>query len=200
MNAGHSRDSERASDPWLSEHTDVLTAGMTVLELGSGGGEDCADLVSFGIDVIAFDKSLWGLRRIRERAPGARFVRGDMREPLPFPDEQFDAVVASLSIHYFDWRTTERIVAEIYRVLRPEGWIVCRVNRVGDVHFEYGEGKEIEPEFFEMRAGHTKRFFNKAQLRALLETAFYVDSIVPRVSTRWGKDKQTLVARAQRRA
>ena len=191
-------DPQRPSDPWLQEHRDLLVPGLLVLDLGCGSGEDTVDLRAFGLDVIAFDRSLWGLQRIRERAPGTRFVRGDMRETLPFADEQFDAVVASLSIHYFDWRTTERIVSEIYRVLRPGGWFVCRVNRVGDVHFEYGEGKEIEPEFFEVRPGHTKRFFNNAQLQALLDTAFDVDSIVPRVSTRWGKEKQTLVARAQR--
>lgn len=193
-------DPERPSDPWLQEHRDLLAPGMQVLDLGCGSGEDTVDLRAFGLDVIAFDQSLWGLRRIRERAPGTRFVRGDMRSGLPFGDEQFDAVVASLSIHYFDWRTTKGIVTEIHRVLRSEGWFVCRVNRVGDVHFEYGEGKEIEPEFFEVRPGHTKRFFDETQMRALLETAFDVDSIVPRVSTRWGKDKQTLVARAQRRA
>ncbi|CAN5833714.1 hypothetical protein BH23CHL2_BH23CHL2_30780 [soil metagenome] len=189
---------ERPSDPWLQEHRDLLRSGMTALDLGCGSGEDTADLLRMGLDVIAFDQSLYRLRRARERAPGARIVRGDMRQALPFADERFDVVVASLSIHYFDWRTTERIVAEAWRVLRAGGWILCRVNRVGDVHFEYGKGEEIEPEFFEVRPGHTKRFFCEKSLRELLECAFVVDSIVPRDSRRWGKDKQTLVARAQR--
>ncbi|MEZ4569755.1 MAG: methyltransferase domain-containing protein [Thermomicrobiales bacterium] len=145
-----------------------------------------------------FDQSLVGLRKTRQRSPGVRIVRGDMRERLPFRDERFDAVIASLSIHYFDWKTSEGIIRELRRVLRPDGWFICRVNRVGDVNFSYGEGTEIEPEFYEVRPGHRKRFFTEDSFRRLLETGFRVDSIVPRVSTRWRKDKQTLVARAQR--
>jgi SAM-dependent methyltransferase len=173
---------------------------MTVLELGCGNGDDCADLVGYGIDVVAFDRFVASLRRARRQAPGIRIVRGDMRRPLPFLDEQFDAVVASLSIHYFDWATSAAIIAEVGRVIRPGGWFISRVNSVGDVNFEYGQGIEIEPDFFEVRPGFYKRFFSEAALRKLLEPEFAVDSIVPRVSMRWKKEKQTLVARAQRRA
>jgi SAM-dependent methyltransferase len=200
MAVDRSLDAERASDPWLNEHTDLLTAGMTVLELGCGNGDDCADLVGYGIDVVAFDQFVASLRRARRQAPGIRIVRGDMRCPLPFRNEQFDAVVASLSIHYFDWATSAAIVSEVRRVVRPGGWFISRVNSVGDVNFEYGKGAEIEPDFFEVRPGHFKRFFTEDSLRRLLDGAFDVDSIVPRVSTRWTKEKQTLVARAQRRA
>lgn len=198
MHVDYSLESERISDPWLDDHADILKPGMTVLELGCGNGDDCVELARYGVQIIAFDQSLSGLLRTRERSPGVRIVRGDMRERLPFRDEQFDAIVASLSIHYFDWQTSEEIIRELRRVVRPGGWFVCRVNRVGDMNFSYGEGTEIEPEFFEVRPGHRKRFFTEDSLRKLLATAFRVDSIVPRVSTRWGKDKQTLVARAQR--
>lgn len=189
----------RPSDPWLDEHRDLLHPGDLALDLGSGSGEDSADLLSAGLNVVAFDQSYYRLRRARGRAPGARIVRGDMRAGLPFRDAYFDLVVASLSIHYFDWKTSCAIVAEIGRVLKPRCWFLCRVNRVGDIEFEYGEGNEVEPEYFEVRPGHRKRFFTEETLRDLLETTFDVDSIVPRVSRRWTKEKQTLVARAQSR-
>jgi len=190
----------RPSDAWLDEHADLLRPGLTALELGCGTGDDTAELARIGIDVIALDRSLQQLRRTREQAPGVRLVRRDMRAGLPFDDGRFDLVVSSLSIHYFEWATTCRIAAEIARVLRPGGWLVCRVNRVGDVHFDYGVGREIEPEFFEVRPGHTKRFFSEETLREVLEAHFEVDSIAPRVSRRWGKEKQTIVARARKRA
>lgn len=190
---------DRPSDPWLDEQRDLLQPGELALDLGSGSGEDSADLLRFGLDVVAFDQSYYRLRRVRRRAPEARLVRGDMRAGLPFPDAYFDLVVASLSIHYFDWQTSLAIAAEIGRVLKPRHWFICRVNRVGDIQFEYGKGREIEPEYFEVRPGHCKRFFTEAMLRQLLETTFDVDSIVPRVSKRWMKEKQTLVARARNR-
>ncbi len=187
---------ERPSDPWLQEHADILQPGCTVLELGCGSGEDTRELIEMGLNVVALDQSLNQLRRTRRRAPEARLVRCDMRTGLPFADGSFDLVVSSLAIHYFDWTTTRRIVGEVARVLRAGGWFLCRVNRVGDAHFDYGRGPEIEPEFFEVRPGHQKRFFSEASLRMAIEPALCVDSIVPRISTRWGKDKQTLVARA----
>lgn len=190
----------RPSDPWLEEHADLLRPGLRALELGCGSGEDTAELVRMGIEVIALDRSLAQLRRTRERAPGVRLVRRDMRAGLPFGDGRFDLVVSSLAIHYFDWATTCRIADEIARVLRPGGWLLCRVNHVGDVNFEYGAGRELEPEFFEVRPGHTKRFFSEAALRELLAPRFEVDSIAPRVSTRWSMQKQTIVARARKRA
>jgi SAM-dependent methyltransferase len=198
MTLDQSPEYARPSDPWLDEHANILWAGLTALELGCGSGEDTAELARMGANVFAFDRSIHQLRRTRAKAPQARLVHGDMRTGLPFADARFDIVVSSLAIHYFDWQTTCRIVAEIQRVLRPGGWLLCRVNRVGDANFEYGAGREIEPDFFEVRPGWFKRFFSEDTLRAALEPHFRVDSIAPRVSTRWGKDKQTLVAKARK--
>ena len=200
MAVDRSLDAERDSDPWLADHTDLLRPGLAVLDLGCGNGDDSQDLVERGLQVVAFDQSRVSLRRARRRASKIRIVHGDMRAPSPFADATFDLIVASLSLHYFTWQQSERIIEEVRRILRPSGWLICRVNRVGDVHFEYGKGAEIEPDFFEVRPGHFKRFFTEDSLRRLLDGAFDVDSLVPRVSMRWRKEKQTLVARAQCRA
>ncbi|MEZ4572556.1 MAG: hypothetical protein R2849_20010 [Thermomicrobiales bacterium] len=47
-------------------------------------------------------------------------------------------VIASLSIHYFDWKTSRESSASSAVILRPDGWFICRVNRVGDINFSYG--------------------------------------------------------------
>lgn len=108
-------------------------------------------------------------------------------------------MVASLSLHYFDWKTTGAIVHDISQVLRPGGMLLCRVNRVGDVNFEYGVGTEWERDFFEVRHGHFKRFFDEESLADALSTAFIVDEIHPAETRQYGKEKRTIVAKARRR-
>jgi SAM-dependent methyltransferase len=200
MTCGELNSGERPSDAWLDEHRDLLQPDLLALDLGCGTGEDSYDLLALGLRVIALDRSMHRLRRAHELAAAARFVRADITRDMPFAADTFDIVVASLSIHYFDWATTVRIAGEIARILRPGGWLICRVNRVGDVNFEYGCGPEIEPEYFEVRPGHRKRYFTETTLRELLEPCFTIDAISARGSRRWGAEKRTLVARAQRRA
>jgi SAM-dependent methyltransferase len=191
---------ERPSDPWLDEHRDLLRSDLTALDLGCGSGEDSHDLLEMGLNVVSLDQSMQQLRRARKQAPAARFVKADITKGTPFDDKTFDVVVASLSIHYFDWATSYDVAAEIARILKPSGWFICRVNRVGDIHFEYRSGLEIEPEYFEVRPGFRKRFFNETMLRRLLEPHFDIDMIAPRTSSRWGLEKLTLVGRARKRS
>lgn len=188
----------RPSNPWLHEHADLLVPGYRALDIGCGSGEDSADLVRAGLEVIGLDRSDKRLERAREHVPDATFIVADIASHIPFPDNHFDLVVASLSIHYFPWVTTEAVVREIARVMRPGTTFLCRVNRVGDVNFEYGAGREVEPEFFEVNPGFFKRFFTEETLADALGVALTVESIVPATTTRWTDVKQVLVARARR--
>ena len=93
----------------------------------------------------------------------------DLRAPLPFADASFGAAIASLSLHYFDWATTERAVAEIRRCLLPGGLLLCRLNSTADVLHGAQGHEEIEPRFYRVRARYaeTKRFFDRADLDRL---------------------------------
>jgi ubiquinone/menaquinone biosynthesis C-methylase UbiE len=179
-------------------HTDLLIPGYRALDIGCGSGEDSADLMHAGLEVIGLDRSERQLKHAREHVPDVTFIAADITEHIPFPDEHFQLVVASLSIHYFPWTTTEAVVREVARVMQPGATFLCRVNRVGDVNFDYGVGREVEPEFFEVSPGHFKRFFTEQTLAAALGVALTVESIVPSTTTRWGAVKQILVARAKR--
>src|SRR5205814_218235 len=56
---------------------------------------------------------------------GIETVWADVDEPLPFPDERFDVVVAGELIEHL--RDPDRLVAEARRVLRPGGAFVGSV-------------------------------------------------------------------------
>jgi SAM-dependent methyltransferase len=61
----------------------------------------------------------------------------DLAQPLPFADDSFDDVIASLVLHYLeDWSAP---LAEIRRILRPGGRLVMSVNHPFVHAFNYPE-------------------------------------------------------------
>lgn len=130
---------------------------------------DTSVLVAAAAHVTATDIPGSSFDRARKAAPAATFLHHDLRKPFPFADRSFGAVVASLSLHYFDWCTTLAIVSEIRRCLEPRGAVVCRVNSVRDFNSGAGTGREIEPNFFDTvgKYSNYKRFFDGPSVRAM---------------------------------
>ncbi|WP_159883499.1 class I SAM-dependent methyltransferase [Paenibacillus puerhi] len=155
-------------DLWLEPYLDELRAGdgRPVLDLGCGAGNNSLYMTERGIPVIACDLSAEALRRVAERLPDVTARQLDLLDPLPFEDGSAPVVVADLCLHYFPWADTQRVIAEIRRVLQPGGWLLCRVNSIRDTEFGAGEGTELEPGLYE-RDGRLKRFFERDQLEAL---------------------------------
>lgn len=87
-------------------------------------------------------------------------LKMDMTEKFPFQDDTFDAVVADLSLHYFEWALTKQIVGEIERVLKKYGLILARFNSDKDHGYGTDNGKIIEPGL-RLVDGRTKRFFRR---------------------------------------
>jgi SAM-dependent methyltransferase len=101
--------------------------GRTVLDAGCGPGITTRELLDGGARVVGVDVSPRMLRHARARTGGeAEFVRADLGRPLPFDAGAFDLVHGSLAFDYLeDWRS---LFAELARVLRPVGTLVCSVQ------------------------------------------------------------------------
>ncbi len=101
--------------------------GRRILDAGCGSGPLAAELVARGADVVGFDGSPVMIDLARRRLGGTvPLTVHDLAEPLPYEDESFDVVVASLVLHYLeDW---DGPLAELRRVLRPGGRLVVSVN------------------------------------------------------------------------
>ena len=52
----------------------------------------------------------------------------DMQNPLPFDDNKFNIVFANLSIHYFDDKTTKKLMSVIKRILKKASLFIGSVN------------------------------------------------------------------------
>lgn len=101
-------------------------AGLEVLDAGCGSGPLMEVLRSKGAAVAGFDLSPAMVELARERLGEGADVRvADLGAPLPYPDDRFDLVVASLSLHYVeDWASA---LAELRRVLRPGGRLTVSI-------------------------------------------------------------------------
>lgn len=175
---------------WLPALRDAAEGGP-VLELGCDTGGDTAWLAAQGFGVVAGDISESSLRACAATVPSARLLQLDLRAPLPFAGAAFGAIVASLCLHYFDWASTERAVAEVRRCLAPGGLLLCRLNSVNDVHHGAGQGEEIEPHYWRVHATYSecKRFFDSADVQRLFAAGWDAVSVDELANDRYGKPK-----------
>ena len=73
-----------------------------------------------------------------------------------------------LSLHYFNEVTTEFLFNEIYRVLKPNGFLIARVNSTNDKQHIPMNAKEIEKNFY-YDGKIYKKFFEKDDFEVLLK-------------------------------
>jgi SAM-dependent methyltransferase len=92
-----------------------------------GFGRHAVPLAEAGYRVVGVDRSQTLLAEARRRTGGARWPKlsaADYRE-LPFPAGSFDAALnLATSLGYLGDAEDTRVLAEIHRVLRPEGRLV----------------------------------------------------------------------------
>jgi SAM-dependent methyltransferase len=94
-----------------------LRAGATVLDLAAGTGKLTRTLLQAGFDVVAVEPQA-ELRAILSAHVGSERVREGLAEAIPLPDASVDAVTVASAFHWFDQPVA---LAEIHRVLRPQG-------------------------------------------------------------------------------
>jgi len=100
-------------------------AGGRVLDIGCGNGYVLSRYAAAGAHVCGVDLTTAAIRLCRQRfalmnLPG-EFTVGNA-ERLPFPDATFDCVCSMGVLHHTP--DTARAVAEVHRVLRPNGRVI----------------------------------------------------------------------------
>lgn len=93
-----------------------------ILDLCCGSGQSTQFLVRRSRQVIGLDASPLSLGRARTNVPEADYVEG-WAEDLPFPDGQFDLVHTSVAMHEMAPDQLQKILQEVYRVLKPGGYL-----------------------------------------------------------------------------
>jgi len=168
-----------------------------VLELGCGGGRDTATLIAAGHRAVAIELSPEAAARARERVPSAEIHCQDIRAPFPLAAGSVGVVVASLSLHYFDWPETSMLVNRVWTALRPEGVLLCRLNSTNDHHFGAVGHPEIERNFY-LVDGAPKRFFDRASVDRLFANGWHSIGVEEKVIDRYDHPKSVWEAILER--
>ncbi len=109
-------------------------ARRRVLDAGCGGGRNLTWFLQSGYDVCALDGDPAAVAAVRALSgslspslPPAD-IRVGALDALPWPDASMDAVVSSAVLHFArDDGHFERMVGELWRVLRPGGLLFARL-------------------------------------------------------------------------
>lgn len=105
-----------------------LRPGETVLDLGSGGGIDVLlsarrvgpEGFAYGVDMTDEMLDLARANAVRAGAGNVQFLKGAI-EDLPLPDASVDVVISNCVVNLSTDKP--RVLAEMFRVLRPGGRI-----------------------------------------------------------------------------
>jgi SAM-dependent methyltransferase len=158
-------------DDWLDKYRDYLSESkdIPIIDLGCGFGNDTLYLTERDYQVISCDYSVEALNRLKYfiEKPVTRLF--NILDGLPFENNSACILIADLSIHYFSWKDTNKIIKEVSRVLLRNGCFICRVNSVNDFNYGAGQGIKIEENFYNIN-GKLKRFFDKEQILKLFRS------------------------------
>ncbi|MDD4719191.1 MAG: class I SAM-dependent methyltransferase [Bacilli bacterium] len=175
-------------DNWLDEYIKIINESKKeIIDLGCGVGNNSLYLNKLGKKVIACDFSDEALRIVKNEVPSVKIKGFDMLNEFPFKDNFTDLVIADLSLHYFSYQETIKILHEIKRILTNNGHLLFRVNSLNDINHGSEEGIEIEKHYFEIE-DIKKRFFNEKDLIEFFSDWDIID-LQEETMTRYEKDK-----------
>ena len=134
---------------WLADtlHIDALSS---VIDLGAGTGKFTRLLSTLAPTLIAVEPVAAMGAQLTKLLPDVRLVNGTA-ESIPLPTASADAVVCAQAFHWF---STEAALAEIYRVLKPEG----RLGLVWNVRDESVDWVAAITDIITPYEGDTPRF------------------------------------------
>jgi len=125
-----------------------ITPAMRVLDAGCGYGRNLVYLLRQRCEILALDANPAAVRHVRQLAqslnpslPAENFQVCAI-EQMPFPDHCAEVVLCNSVLHFSrDQAHFQAMLAELWRVLRPDGLLFIRLgSRIGMDFEPLGQG------------------------------------------------------------
>lgn len=140
-----------------------LKPGELVLDCSSGCGEGSLILSSMRVTVVGGDIDAKQVEIAKKHCAGHENISFDVVDITnqPFPDNHFDTVISLETIEHVD---EDKCIAEIYRVLKPNGLAIISTpqNSLGHIPINIMHEKE----------------YNLEELISLCETTFTIEEVI----------------------
>lgn len=142
-----------------------------ILDLGCGDGRHLVYFAKCGYEMHGLDNAPTGIRLAEEwlakESLHADLACCDMGT-IPYSEEFFDAIICVQVINHDRIEGIRRTISEIYRVLRPGGWLFLTVTIARPTQ-PPENSVEVEPNTYVRLAGHEKgvphHYFDLNELR-----------------------------------
>lgn len=151
-----------------------------VCDLGGGSGADSLYFASKGHTVKLVDISDVALNRAKNIAENkglsnaVEVFQSNLDEAvLPLQSETCDVVYSRLALHYFKSDTLAKLLAEVYRILKPGGRAYLTVKSPDDTaEMDYlkQQATEVEDGVFD-EGGYLKTRFSVEQLKVVVASS-----------------------------
>lgn len=175
-------------DNWFNKYIHLLNKSDKIIELGCGRAYTSLYLLNNGFsDVTACDFSTEVINILNTEHKELNTSVFDIREKLPFKDDEINVIIADLCLHYFDSKKTKEILNEIYRVLKSGGYLIGRVNSANDKYHIPLSAKVLEKNFY-YDGEIYKKFFEGKEFKELFEN-FKILSLEEKHMDRYEKPK-----------
>ena len=156
--------------------------GKRVLDLGCGVGRHALAMAREGLETYALDGSAAGIAHLQAEAKRNGLLidaQNGLMTALPYADAYFDYILSFNVIYHGDETIVQQAIAEIHRVLKPNG--LYQGTMLSKRNNRFGRGKEIAPNTFivedEEEKDHPHFYCNAAELMRLF-TRFELISLI----------------------
>jgi len=104
-----------------------------ILDLGCGSGRHSVYLAKQGFNVYGIDIAKSGIKIakewLKEEDLKADLKIRDIYQELPYPDNFFDAIISTQTLHHARIERIRKLIGEMERILKPKGLIFVTVRR-----------------------------------------------------------------------
>ena len=130
----------------------------SMLELGCGTGHWSGYFIKQGFNITGVDISEAMLQLAKAKELKAEFMKADSQK-LPFRNESYTVISSINMLEFVD--NQDKVLQEIYRILKPEGWLILGCL---NAHSVLGERKELDETFRDAQFLTSEELSNKLQL------------------------------------